>query len=185
MSKRAPDRAGEHAPRALLGPRIAAVFLIALGALLLQQALQIGSTLGYSPVGPTTIPLVVAGVIVVLGVALALRSTLRPVIDADLATHVAEEERATHWPTVGIVLAVLVVYALALNGFTAAGISVPGIGYVIATALFLPATAYVLGSRHLVRDALIGVFVSIVVYVSFTRFLGVRLPSGVLELIGL
>ena len=185
MTKGGADRATGRAPRALLGPRIAAIFLIALGVLLLQQALQIGSTLGYSPVGPTTIPLVVAAGIVVLGVALAARCTVEPAIDADLATRVADEEEATHWATVGIVLAILVVYALALNGFSVGGVSVPGIGYVFATALFLPATAWVLGSRHLLRDTLIGLVVAVVVYVSFTRFLGVRLPAGVLDLIGL
>jgi putative tricarboxylic transport membrane protein len=43
----------------------------------------------------------------------------------------------------------------------------------------------VLGSRHLLRDVIVGVGVAVVVYLSFTRFLGVRLPPGVLELIGL
>lgn len=185
MSDRGSGKVAEPEARSLLGPRLAAIFLVALAALLLQQALQIGSTLGYSPVGPTTVPLVVAAVLLVLGLVLAARCTLAAAIDADLAARSAEEELATHWPTVGMTLGILVLYALALNGFRLGALAVPGLGYVVATGLFLPATARVLGSRHLLRDVIIGIAVAIVVYVSFTRFLGVRLPPGVLSLIGL
>ena len=185
MSEGGSGEVAGRGPRSLLGPRLAAIFVVALAALLLQQALQIGSTLGYSPVGPTTIPLVVATVLLVLGVLLAARCTLAAAIDADLAERSAEEEVATHWPTVLITLGILAVYALALNGFRLGPLVVPGLGYVVATALFLPATARVLGSRHLLRDVIVGVGVAVVVYLSFTRFLGVRLPPGVLELIGL
>jgi len=185
MDERGSGVAARSASGSLLGPRLVAIFLIALAGLLLQQALQIGSTRGYSVVGPTTIPLVVASVLMLLGIVLAVRCTLARTIDSDLAARSGEEEVATHWPTVGITLGILIVYAVALNGLRISGVAVPGLGYVLATGLFLPATARVLGSRHLLRDVVIGFAVAIVVYFAFTRFLGVRLPPGVLGLIGL
>ena len=185
MDERGSGGAAEREGGSLLGPRLVAVFLVALAGLLLQQALQIGSTRGYSVVGPTTIPLVVASVLLLLGVLLAVRCTLARTIDADLAARSMDEEVATHWPTVGITLGILVVYALALNGFRLAGVVVPGLGYVVATGVFLPVTARVLGSRHLLRDAIIGFVVAAVVYFAFTRFLGVRLPAGLLDVVGL
>jgi putative tricarboxylic transport membrane protein len=97
---------------------------------------------------------------------------------------VAEEEGATHWPSVGLLVAVLVGYGLALDGFRLGPLDVPGLGYVVATSLFLPIAARVLGSEHLVRDLVVGIGLAIVVYIGFTQFLGVRLPAGILGLFG-
>ena len=59
---------------------------------------------------------------------------------------------------------------------------VPGLGYVLATGLFLPATARILGSRSPIRDTVAGFAIAIVIYIGFTQFLGVRLPAGILDL---
>jgi putative tricarboxylic transport membrane protein len=165
-----------------LGPRIVAGFLVVGAIFLVYHALQIGRVAGYTVVGPSTIPLVVSVGLLGLGVLLALRTTLRP--DDDLGRQVAAEERATHWPSVGLLVAVLVVYALALNGFRLGPLDVPGLGYVVATSLFLPLAARVLGSEHPLRDLVVGIGLAITVYVGFTQFLGVRLPAGLLGLLG-
>ncbi|MGH2402620.1 MAG: tripartite tricarboxylate transporter TctB family protein, partial [Candidatus Limnocylindria bacterium] len=107
----------------------------------------------------------------VLAALFALRTTLFP--DADLAERAADEERATHWPTVGLVALALVVYALALGA----------LGYVVATGLFLPVTAWILGSRSPIRDIVVGVGLAVVIFIGFTEFLGVRLPAGILGLV--
>lgn len=166
----------------LLGPRIVAGLLVVGAVFLLYQALQIGQVTGYNAVGPSSIPLAVSGVLLVLGLTLAVRTTLRP--DHDLAERVADEERATHWTSVGLLLGVLVVYGLALNGFRVGPVAVPGLGYVVATALFVPMAARVLGSDHPLRDLAVGVGMAVVVYIGFTQFLGVRLPPGVLRIFG-
>ncbi|MDQ3937195.1 MAG: tripartite tricarboxylate transporter TctB family protein, partial [Chloroflexota bacterium] len=70
------------------------------------------------------------------------------------------------------------------NGFRLGPIAVPGLGYIIATGLFVPAAARVLGSRQLLRDLIVGFAIATVVYVGFTRYLGVRLPAGPLDLFG-
>lgn len=176
----------DHGPRPLdpsfLGPRIVAALVVAGAVFLVYQALQVGEVAGYSVVGPSTIPLAVSAVLLVLGVMLALRTTVRP--DVDLGELVAVEERATHWPTVGLAVLVLIAYALALNGFRLGSLAIPGLGYVVATGLFLPVVARVLGSRHIIRDFIIGFGLAVVIFIGFTEFLGVRLPAGILGLIG-
>lgn len=179
-----PEAAGTERRRpegGLLGPRVVAVFLLALGALLVVSALGVARGGGYQLIGPATIPLVVAIGLTVLGGIFALRTTL--VADADLAERAAQEERVTHWSTVGLVGLVLVLYALALDGVGLGGIELPGLGYVIATGLFLPLAARILGSRSPIRDLVAGFGIGVVVYIGFTQFLGVRLPAGILDLV--
>ncbi|MGH2382601.1 MAG: tripartite tricarboxylate transporter TctB family protein [Candidatus Limnocylindria bacterium] len=175
------DRGSRAAERSLLGPRIVAAVLLALSVLLILSALGVAQGGGYSVVGPATFPLAIAIGLFVLGAAFAVRTTIWP--DDDLAASAAEEERATHWPTAGLTLASLAIYGLALDGFEVGPLDVPGLGYVIATGLFLPVTARVLGSRSPIRDLVIGFVVAIVLYIGFTEYLGVRLPPGLLGLV--
>jgi putative tricarboxylic transport membrane protein len=169
----------ERRPVSWAGPRIVAGVLIVLGAILFVQALGIAQTGGYRVIGPETFALVVAAGILVLGIVAAVRSTILP--DVDLARRAAEQDASTHWPTIGLVACLLLLYAVALDGAEIGPIEVPGLGYIVATAVFLPVAARVLGSRHAVRDLAIGIAVALVVYFGFTEFLGVRLPAGILE----
>jgi putative tricarboxylic transport membrane protein len=174
---REPERPPAPGP-GLLGPRIAAAVLVAVGALLVVSAFGIARGGGYTVIGPATVPLVVAIGLAVLGALFVLRTTVRP--DHELAERAADEERVTHWPTAGLAAVALVLYALALDGVEVAGIEIPGLGYVVATAIFLPITARILGSRALLRDAIAGLVLALVVYFGFTEFLGIRLPAGLL-----
>ena len=163
---------------AFLGPRLVAVALLALAAVLIVSALGVAAGGGYSVVGPATVPLVVAISLLLLGAMFALRTTVVP--DADLARLAADEEAVTHWPTLGLVGLALVAYALALDGFAIGPVEVPGLGYIVATAMFVPLTARFLGSRSPIRDVIVGLGIAVVVYFAFTEFLGVRLPDGIL-----
>lgn len=165
----------------LFGPRLAATALLALAAVLIVSALGIAAGGGYSVIGPATIPLVVAIVLLVLAAIFALRTTVLP--DTDLAATAADEARATHWPTIGLVAITLTGYALALDGFSLGPLAVPGLGYVVATGIFVPLVSKILGSRSLIRDVTVGFAIAIVVYIGFTEFLGVRLPAGILGLL--
>lgn len=155
-------------PSGFIGLRLVAVTLLALSLIVLYQVFQIRQGAGYSAVGTTFFPLVVVIGMVGLSLILLLRTTLFP--DHDLAEQAVAEEKMTHWPTVGLTALALIGYALALNW----------LGYIVATTLFFPGIARVLDSRQPVRDFIIGLVLSLVIYVSFTRFLGVRLPAGVL-----
>ena len=169
---------GAQGGHGLLGPRLVAAALLALAVVLILSALGIARGGGYQLIGPATIPLVVAVGLMVLSAIFALRTTAVP--DLELAEQAAEEECATHWPTVGLTALVLLGYGLALDGLELGPVEVPGLGYIVATGLFLPLTARVLGSRSPVRDVIVGFGIAIVIYFGFTEFLGVRLPAGIL-----
>ena len=172
-------RGSRSVPRTgLLGPRIVALALVAIAAILIVSALGIGRGGGYQLVGPATVPLAVAIGLLVLSAAFLVRTTLVP--DHDLAKEAVEQEDATHWPTIGLTAAALVGYALALDGFEVGPVEVPGLGYIVATGVFLPLTAWILGSRSPIRDTVAGFAIAIAVYIGFTQFLGVRLPAGIL-----
>jgi putative tricarboxylic transport membrane protein len=155
------------------GPRWVALAFLALGLLALWATFQIRQGGGYSAVGPRVFPLAVAIGLLALSLLFLLRATRFP--DRDLAEQAAAEEASTHWLTVGLIVLLLVLYAFAL------GI----LGYVVATTLFFALSAWVLRGRagrlRVLRDLLIGLLLSLLVYLSFTRFLGVRLPAGVLD----
>ena len=164
-------RHDNDASRGLLEARLAGGAVIGLGLLALAGATQVGTGAGYVAVSPSVMPAVIGIGLVALGVLLLLRATVRP--DLDLARRVTAEAAQTDWITTGLTLAALVGYALTL-GF---------LGYVVATTLFIPLVARILGSRRPVRDVVVGVVLGIVVYIAFTQFLGVRLPAGLLDLV--
>jgi putative tricarboxylic transport membrane protein len=141
---------------------------------LLQEQVRIKTILqgeGYAAIGPRFFPLLVAVGLIALGALWLLRFVMRP--DAELTAYIVEQAAATHWPTVGLTAAALLVYAFALGA----------LGYIAATALFFPVVARVLGSRRMVHDTLIGLALGVAIYFSFTRLLGVRLPAGLLDFI--
>ncbi len=155
-----------------LGPRIFAVVILAFGLLVLVGTFRISGGGGYSPDGPKFFPLIVAVGLLVFGALFLLSTTLRR--DRYLGEKAAAEGEVTQWPTTGLVVGVLVVYAFLLNP----------LGYTIATALLFPALAYVLGStgrRRVLRNLAIGIALGVLVYFSFTELLGVRLPDGLLD----
>jgi len=156
-----------HSPAtvSLAGPRIVALVLIALGILALIGAAGLEAG-GYAPIGPAFFPTIVGLGLLGLGVVFLVRTTVRP--DETLGRQAAEEEAATHWPTTTVALVVLVVYAFVLQA----------LGYVVATVVFFVVMARVLGSRRIIRDAAIAIALSLILYLSFTQVLGIRLPTG-------
>lgn len=167
MSEGTERGTGKPVP-SFLAPRIAALLLIAGGLFLLYHALEIGSVRGYSVVGPSVMPIVVSLGLTALGIALAVRTTAWP--DRDLGRVAAAQAEATHWPTTGLLGALLVLYAFALAP----------LGYIVSTAIVVPTAARVMGSHESLRDVVIGIALAITIFVGFTRFLNIRLPAGIL-----
>ena len=173
QEQREPESGTQTAPQlGFLGPRIFAVAILAFGLLVLYGTFQISGKEGFSLAGPRFFPLTVAVGLLVFGVLFLLSTTLRQ--DRYLGEKAAAEGAATYWPTTGMVVAILVVYAFLLNP----------LGYAVATAIFFPAVAYVLGSRgrrKVLRNLAIGVALGVLVFFAFTELLGVRLPDGILD----
>lgn len=153
---------------ALFGLRLAALTVIILGGIILTQVSQIGTGAGFIVVGPRIFPTVVGVGILVLGLLFLLRTTV--LLDHDLVAEVMTEEAATDWSTTILSLLLLVAYASLLHP----------LGYTLATALFFPVIGRILGSTRLQRDIIVGVALGLVIYLTFTRVLGVRLPAGLL-----
>ena len=55
------------------------------------------------------------------------------------------------------------------------------LGWVISGAMLFWGSAWALGSRHLVRDAVISVVLSLVTFYGFYVGLGILLPAGLLD----
>lgn len=153
---------------ALFGLRLAALTVIILGGIILTQVSQIGTGAGFIVVGPRIFPTVVGVGILVLGLLFLLRTTV--LLDNDLVAEVVTEEATTDWSTTILSLLSLVAYASLLHP----------LGYTLATALLFPVIGRILGSTRLRRDIIVGVTLGLVIYLTFTRVLGVRLPAGLL-----
>lgn len=153
-----------------LGLRLTAIFLLGVGVIALSQSFQIRQGVGYVVVGPRLFPIIVSTGLFLFALLFLVRTT--PLwADNDLAAEAALEEAATHWVTVGLVILALIVYAFTLGP----------LGYPLATGLFFPVVCRVMGSRKFLRDLLVGIGLGLVIYFGFTRFLGVRLPAGLLR----
>lgn len=155
--------------RGLIEARVAALAVSGLGVVGLVGASHVRAPVGYTAVPASVMPLVVGVGLVAFGMLLLLRATRWP--DLDHVAGVAAEAAATHWGTTLRAIAGLVAYALLLGP----------LGYVLATSVFVPIQARVLGSGSPLRDIAVGVGLALVVYSAFTQFLGVRLPAGVLD----
>jgi putative tricarboxylic transport membrane protein len=142
--------------------------ITAFGAFALWKAFEIAQPTAYRPMGPRVFPVIISVSLIILGV-LFIIETLRGA-DPDLEEHVATELRTADQRQVAILIATLVVYTALFNR----------LGYVVATTLFLPTVARVLGSRRLLRDVVVGAAVAVSAFLVFTKLLSIDLPTGVM-----
>jgi putative tricarboxylic transport membrane protein len=167
------DGAARAKARTAPGPLVAGVVLCTAGVALLVQAVGDWQDSSRELGGPATAPLMVTG----LWVAVSL-SYLVSALRGRLPKEEETDEGQVRWLTPGLLLAALAVYAVVLK-YTV-------VGYVIATALFFFGSARLLSVRSwrevVVRDAAVAVVLPVVVYLLFTKVLGITLPAGVLPL---
>jgi putative tricarboxylic transport membrane protein len=146
--------------------RIVAVGFLLAAVVVLVSAWTIPQGGGYQAVGPRAFPLLVGGglgVVAVIGVVQAFISSSEPV---------ESDDEPIQWRPVLILVAALAGYAALI---------VP-VGYWQTTAVFFVVCARVLGSRRLVRDAVIAVVLALATYFLFDRVLGITLPPGFVRL---
>jgi putative tricarboxylic transport membrane protein len=160
--------------RRSLGPSIAGVVVLLAGLGLLGQAIRDAVEHGLTVDGPRLAPLIVTAGWVALAVSYLIQCWTAK------AGETEREERAPRasWVVPGALMATLVGYALVLE-YTV-------VGYVPATAVFFVVAARLLSTRPvrevILRDAVVALGLSLAVYVSFTRFLDIQLPAGVLPI---
>jgi len=156
---------GAAGPR--LAPLVAGLVMVGAGVVLLLQIPKIPGE-GLEVGGPRFLPLVV----LVIWTALSIGYLGQQVVALARNRPGLPTERFERMPAAAVMVALLVGYGLVM---------IP-VGYLISTTVFFVATAFVLGSRHLARDTVVAVLLTVGVYFAFTQALGVRLPAGVLPL---
>ena len=162
------SRHGRLAGRSELG---VALLLGVVGVVVLVDAAGIHAPYSQAdPVGPRTVPFLVAALLLVCAVGLAVNVLRGGHGEAEEGEDV-DLTAPTEWRVV-----------LPLVGtFVANVLLIDVLGWVISGALLFWGSSWALGSRHPVRDAVISLALSLATFYGFYLGLGVLLPAGVLE----
>ena len=147
-----------------------AALLGGVAVVVLVDALSLEATYSQGdPVGPKALPLVVAGMLLVCAAALVVdvlrggRGEAEGGEDIDLS---APTEWRVVLPLVGVLLANILL--------------VDVLGWVLSGTLLFWGSVWALGSRHLVRDGLVSLALSLATFYGFYAGLGIMLPAGLL-----
>jgi len=148
-----------------------ALFLAALGLLVIVQALLLPeSKIARGPVGPAAVPIVVGTLLVVVSGFLAL-DVFRGGRGEPEGGEDVELSGGSDWRTVLLLAAAFVSNALLIET----------LGWPFSGAILFWGCAFALGSRHVVRDAVIALVLSFGSWYLFALGLGVVLPVGILK----
>jgi putative tricarboxylic transport membrane protein len=141
------------------------VSLLVLAGVLLFDAARLapGSIYG---VGPSAVPTLVAGGLILLGLATVLAAWREQAGEGE--SEAGEADRGGILIVLGGLAALIA--AVALGG-----------GFVIASAALFAATAWAFARRALAAAVMIGFALALVVYLGFTKLLALSLPQGPLE----
>lgn len=147
-----------------------AAFLAIVGGYVLYDATTLSDGFADQPVQPYAFPYVVGAALVVLAVMLAIATYRGDVAQAEEGEDV-DLTQPSDWSTV-IQLGVV---------FLANILLIDWLGWAITGALLFVGTAWVLGSRTLIRDVAVGVALSVGTWYGFYSGLGLAIPAGILD----
>ena len=150
---------------------IVCVVLVAVGAFLIYDAITLEAAFAkVDPVGPKWFPIAIGVILVVLAVILAVAIPRGSVGEADAGEDV-DPNMPGDWRTVGLLVALFVALILLVNP----------LGWVITGTLFFAGAATILGSRHYIRNIVIGLVLALLSFYGFYSGLGIPLPAGILD----
>ncbi len=148
-----------------------ALLLGVVGAVVLADALSLDApTTDSDRVGPQAFPIAVAVLLLVCAAGLTVNVLRGGHGQAEEGEDV-DLSAPTEWRVVVPLLAVFVANVLLIDV----------LGWVISGAMLFFGCAWSLGSRHLVRDLVISVAMSLVTFYGFYLGLGIALPAGLLD----
>jgi putative tricarboxylic transport membrane protein len=167
------DETSGTAARAAVPEIVVALAVVALGVFTMVDAHRITVPLSSNVVGPRVFPYAVGAILTVAGAAV-LVATLR----GRRAEPEAGEDIDLHAPTDWVTLAKVVA------GFALHVALVDRLGWALAGALLFTVVAWALGG-HPLKAAGVGLVLGFVVQALFVSGLGVSLPAGLFEGVGL
>ncbi|MDQ4044980.1 MAG: tripartite tricarboxylate transporter TctB family protein, partial [Chloroflexota bacterium] len=151
------------------GEMFVALGVLALGIVMLVETQDIRVRQGVV-VSPRIIPQIVGAGLVSVAVWYGIdviRGPRRGAAGGEDSEDV-DPEAKTDWSVIGIIAIGLVAYAALMEG----------VGFIVASAVLFVISAFAMGSRHIVRDVVIGAVLAVGIFLLFDRWLGVRLPEG-------
>ena len=176
-----PGTDGSHRMKENREERIASIVLILFSAVYLVGAFFIPMPVLKQQLGPGGFPIAVGFGMLILACIYAWQQfrggakekETEEEIERRAAIIGAEEkiEKKADLKTMGFILVVMMFYAFFFEI----------LGYAIATFVMFMAGVLYLDRRHIVRDAVIALISSFVLYYIFTTFLRVQLPAGPLK----
>ncbi|AZO11506.1 MULTISPECIES: tripartite tricarboxylate transporter TctB family protein [unclassified Mesorhizobium] len=153
------------APRLAVPELLIGIGLLACAGAVAWQTLAIPVSPLYSKVGPTVFPYITMFGMIVLSLLLilaAVRGGWQPV---------EEKETPTDWKSMGFVIAGLLANLLLIQP----------LGFTAASVIMFVLVCFGFGSRHPLRDALLGLVLALAAYFGFARALGVNIGAGLIE----
>jgi putative tricarboxylic transport membrane protein len=150
---------------------IVVAVLVAVGGFLVYSALTLQEGFAkVDPVGPKFFPMVVGIAALLLALILAIAIPRGSRGEADAGEDI-DPDMPSDWRTVGLLVALFVAMILLVNP----------LGWVIMSAIFFACAATILGSKHYVRNVVIGVVLALASFYAFYSGLGIPLPPGILD----
>jgi putative tricarboxylic transport membrane protein len=151
------------------GDWVIAVAILGIGVVVLLDGLHQVASTSASGVGAGFVPKVVGVLLIALALALMVQVARGSLGQPDEAEGDVDV-RSTRWVPLAVCVAAVVIFI----------VGVEPLGYVIVSSIVFWLTAWAVGARHVLHTAVIGVVLSLVVYLAFTRLLDISLPAGVL-----
>ncbi len=145
--------------------------MIGYGAYLMVGAGRIRVLPVYSRIGPRFFPYLIATAALLCGVLLLIEALRGRRAPPEAGEDVDLTARDNLRPVVFIAC-----------GLALGAVLMRPAGFVIASTVIFLTVAMAFGSRHRLRDIAVGLSLSLVAYLSFTRLLDLTLPAGILPL---
>lgn len=146
---------------ALVGIVVAVCGLIYLLAAYLLPRSTVGS-----PLSPSYFPFLLGGVLTVLGILLFLQSDMSASKQAIKDLKKMDKKEKDNSRLIAITSVACIVYGLIFNT----------LGFVLATFIFIEFMLYLTNKKEMLKNTIVSICFSIIIYILFSRFLGIILP---------
>ena len=143
--------------------------LLILGLVVLYDTSKMLVPPGSGTVGPQIFPYLVSGFVIFISLGLFLQ-IFRGNLGVPEGTEFGEVVEKTDFKSLAMVAGSMLTYPLLIERA----------GFIIATIVAFFGVAYAYGAKNLLKNLLISIIFSLIVYFSFSKGLNVGLPAGIL-----